>query len=146
MVLTKYQIVGSGEFLNQANDMKTLGFIWEHENIKNGIKNFKEFHYSISPRKSEILEYLKNGETIAVTMNIIESLYEGDNNIIGGVTYLTDGKWIWPNYLIYYLEKFNIEINNEFVDYVLEKKNKESVKNIDKKKAMNYLKEMKIVI
>jgi 6-phosphogluconate dehydrogenase len=76
--------VESGEFLNQANNMKALGFIKEHESINNEFKSFKEFHYSIHPYKDEILKYLKTGQTIAVTMNIIRSLFKGDNNIIGG--------------------------------------------------------------
>ncbi|WP_136467458.1 hypothetical protein [Flagellimonas onchidii] len=126
--------------------MKALGFVKEHENMNNEVKNFEEFHYSINPYKNEILKYLKTGETIAVTMNIIKSLYNGDDNIIGGVVYFTDGNWIWTNYLIYYLEKYNIEINNEFVDYVLGKKSNEQKDNLNKQKAIKYLKEMKILV
>ncbi len=138
-------MLAPARYLNQVNSMEFLGLIKEHESINRGVKSFKEFNFTISPYKDEILKYLKNGESIAVTMNMVESLYDGDNNIIGGLTYLSDGKWIWTNYLIYYLEKFDIEITDEFVEYVLNKKNMQSEKNFNKQNAIKYLNEKKIV-
>ncbi len=99
--------------------MKTIGFISEHENNILNSKYCKSFnHHNFSKlysNKKEILNYLKKGESIGSRMEIIRSLYPNDSEIIGGVIYLTDGVYVWPNYLIYYFEKYNIEIEEDFI-------------------------------
>lgn len=108
--------------------MKPLGFISEHTPSKIS-KNFDEYTVNVSnPFKKEIINYLRKGKLIAVSMHIIESLISDE--VIGGVIYRSDGEWIWAEYLSYYLEKINIEIPNEFILHV--KKQKKSKQfNID---------------
>jgi hypothetical protein len=97
--------------------MKILGFILEHSESSFS-KKFDDYSFNIqNPYKKEILEYLRKGKTVAVSMNIIESLIDGE--IIGGSAYQSSGDWIWPSYLAYYLEKIDIEIIDDFTQFVI---------------------------
>ena len=105
--------------------MKYTGFIKNyHPNIE-GIKNFRDIQFDFYQNdKNQIVEYLESGSKIAVSMHIIESLIPNDSKVIGGLFYFTDGKWIWTNYLIYYLKFYNIEIESDFITHIREQKYK----------------------
>lgn len=99
--------------------MKYIGFIKNyHPNIKN-LKLFKDLNFGITySDKKEIIKYLEQGTKIAVSMHVIDSLFPTDNNIIGGLIYICDGEWVWPNYLNYYLEHYDIEIDKDFISHI----------------------------
>lgn len=102
--------------------MKIYGFIKEHTE-SDFSKSFIDYKYHQEvDNKEEILYYLKSGYLIAATMHVIKSLF--DNEIIAGVSYYTDGKWIWPNYLYYYLENYDIEIPQDFQYHIFKNINK----------------------
>ena len=97
------------------------------------------------PEKSKdiILDYLlRRGIAIATNMQVVKSLEKNDNTILGGVVYFTDGIWIWPNYLSYYLRNFDIEISLAFKKFIME----QNIRNdlIDTNEAIAFLKKSKI--
>ena len=97
------------------------------------------------PEKSKdiILDYLlKGGIAIAINMQAIKSLERNDNTILGGIVYFTDGVWIWPNYLSYYLRNFDIENPLAFKRFIMA----QNIRNdlIDTNKAIAFLKQSKI--
>lgn len=119
--------------------MKIVGLIKEYDNniiSKSYIEYKKNCLYS---SKEKILDYLNNGISIAVTMNVVKSLAVNDNSIIGGINYMTDGYWIWPNYIIYYFKKESIELPTEFIEYILNKK-MPSIDDINKLEVIDFLK------
>jgi hypothetical protein len=36
---------------------------------------------------------------------------------VGGVTPMTDGVWFWPAGLIYFIEKYNVRVPQQFIDH-----------------------------
>ena len=97
--------------------MKFVGFISEHESsvIKVG-DQLNELLRNKAVRcrdKERILHYLQNNTLlIAFLHNIFD-----DSSSIGPYIIYTDGKWIWPNYLSYYLKKFAyFHLPNEFIE------------------------------
>lgn len=54
--------------------------------------------------KRAFIQYLKNGIRIADSPTYLRD--EIDGAAIGGTSYYTDGEYIWPNYYVYYLNKY----------------------------------------
>ena len=68
--------------------------------------------------KKTILDYLKKGTSIFVRTDILHDIFTGDtisyeNCVLG------DNKYIWSNELIYYVEKYNAELPDEFIKLIL---------------------------
>ncbi|WP_289665160.1 hypothetical protein [Flavobacterium panacagri] len=119
--------------------MKLIGVISEY-NQELSKKKFSEYKTGIEYQNKEtILTYLKNGIPIAVTMQIVRSLIKNDNSIIGGISYLTDGYWIWPNYLHFYVENLSIELPSDFVNFISKNREISYVSDAEKHKAINLL-------
>ena len=124
--------------------MKIIGLIEEHSNRNKFSQPYKEFRKGIfNSSKLQILDYLNQGVLFATTMQVVSSLEANDKTIIGGIAYYTDGKWIWPNYLVYYLTKYDIEIPKYFVDSTKEIGNINN--KIDVEKAISFLKNNNII-
>lgn len=116
--------------------MKYFGFIKEHDNYNyaTSIKNLIAQENSENFHREEILQYLKKGKLCVAWMGFVEDAmnprfndedYE-DNDFMGYTAVDTDGKWYWPEYIVTYLEKYpTMEIDNEFVNYVIKNKDKE---------------------
>lgn len=105
--------------------MKFIGFIKEHhlpiirgsERVTPNLETKLYEKYVLS----KILDFLEGGVSIAVEMHVIFSFL--DNKGICGMSYMTDGYWIWPSYLAHYLEHGKIVLNDNFIDYVLHANN-----------------------
>lgn len=64
--------------------------------------------------KSNVLEYLNHGIVISVTTSQCDRCLLCSCIIDRSYGYLTDGIWIWNNYLTHYIEHHNIVIPNDF--------------------------------
>lgn len=64
-------------------------------------------------KKNEIRSYLLSGKTAGVVLGCVRS-FDGTNLSIQPYT---DGNWIWPEYLVYFIEKYNISLPKEFMDH-----------------------------
>lgn len=121
--------------------MQLLGFIREYEQ-NNSLKKFKEYKlFEKNSRKAQVLKYLRNGIPIATKMHIIESLKNDDDTILGGIIYFSDGFWIWTNYYIYYLDRYDMEIDIDFINHL--HNNKFEIK--DTNSIVSFLKEHNIL-
>lgn len=123
--------------------MRLIGIISEYNDELDG----KKFHdYKIKcdyQNKEVILNYLQKGTSIAVTMQVVKSLIKDDISIIGGVSYLTDGYWIWPNYLNFYVDKLSIELPSDFLNFISKNGPIKLINDDQKLEAINFLKLLK---
>jgi hypothetical protein len=68
--------------------------------------------------KEKILAYMKSGALSAFTSEPVhdrltgEEVKEADNQ-------RTDGEFIWYESWIYHFEKYNLKLNDDFIEYVL---------------------------
>lgn len=71
-------------------------------------------------KKEYILNYLNNSEVIIETLGIIPDVYSENGlqsqEYMGSGNYVSDGEWIWVDYLPYYVNKYNFDIPNDFID------------------------------
>ena len=84
--------------------MKFAGILREHEGglIKVG-KSLTELIVSANEEiedLAQIIAYLKKGTYV---MGFLHYVYDSNNNPIAPMVYYSDGKWVWPSYLSYYL-------------------------------------------
>jgi hypothetical protein len=78
------------------------------------------------PNQDKVLAYLRSGLILAYPMgadlldwldlpNKANPWIEGRR--LGGVTPLTDGEWFWYAGLIHFVEKYNVRLPQEFLDF-----------------------------
>lgn len=76
--------------------------------------------------QKEILEYLRSGLILGVTMgsNLPDwfdrtnrANVEIDGEKWGGTTEMSDGTWFWYAGLIYFVEKYNVKLPDEFIEH-----------------------------
>lgn len=61
--------------------------------------------------------------SIFCNQNPIENddVIDSSKGTAGTPTVYTDGKWIWPGDLAYYVKNYHLELPQEFLDYMQEK-------------------------
>jgi len=85
--------------------LKFIGFISEYNpEIANAIpyKSYFKGNAIEEMYRHKVLEYVKSAIPLAATMRGIKDLASGE--FIGSDACCTDGKWVWPDYMMYYLE------------------------------------------
>lgn len=102
--------------------MRYIGFIKEYDNIPESFSlNSYRKQNDNNKEIESIISYLKNGNIALSWMGVFIDVE--NKNFIAPQIYYTDGEWIWPAYLIYYLERdkfFNL--GKEFIDSLKSKK------------------------
>lgn len=70
-------------------------------------------------QKSVILQYLKNGKDAGVTCSSVFD-YVKKEYIPQTIHLYTDGEFFWNDEDIYYFEKYNLQLNEEFINKMLQ--------------------------
>ncbi len=98
--------------------MKLVGFIKEHNSVEES-QTLNElvngFNYD-DDVKTEVIKYLNRGELIVSWMGYFFDLVTKEP--ITPDSYFTDGTWIWPGYLPHYLTKYNVKIDDLFIENI----------------------------
>lgn len=72
--------------------------------------------------KSYIVNYLKSGRVSSASPSIVYDIISGEK-INQHLEMLNDGKYAWRSDTIYYFEKYNMKLSDEFIDHVLSRCN-----------------------
>ena len=95
--------------------MKYVGFVTESDEIKESVR-FDDLVKIPESYDTETLEkieqYLSAGQIVFGWMGY--SVDPLTKQFISPHCYLTDGKWVWPHYYYYYIEKYGVEVDPEF--------------------------------
>jgi hypothetical protein len=68
--------------------------------------------------KETVIKYLKLGKIQVAAPGIINDIIDG-NRINLTLAYMTDGEFCWRSDLVYYYEKYNIKLPDDFIKKVL---------------------------
>ncbi len=68
--------------------------------------------------KEKVLDYLKSAKIVAVSPSIPRDVITQER-IPGDFCYYSDGKYSWRSDTIYYFEKYNLKLEDEFIQHVL---------------------------
>ena len=63
----------------------------------------------------KICTYLSSGIVIAETPGVVNDVIDPDKGVAGTPTALTDGTWVWPGDLAYYVKNYRLKLADEFI-------------------------------
>ncbi len=64
----------------------------------------------------KICNYLSNGTTVIVCPGITTDVIDETAGVAGTGSSCTDGIWLWPDDLAYYIRKYNIALPDDFMN------------------------------
>jgi len=70
----------------------------------------------ISTTKQQVLQYLQSGVEAGIVMMVEYDHFTEPEACLGTVALLSDGNWIWPSSLAYYVDKYEVRLPAEFLD------------------------------
>lgn len=70
------------------------------------------------PNKSRILQYLRSCKVIAAAPGRMRDVFS-DKPIQGEMLVYSDGTYYWNTEAIYYFEKYNMKLPDEFINRIL---------------------------
>ena len=99
--------------------LKKVGFFKE-------LKHGDEFELSLKksmrniPLENEdkIIDYLDNGISLYVTAGLVSDVLDKSKGVIRNLEILTDGTWVWPSDLSYYVKFYHVELNTHFIEHI----------------------------
>ena len=111
--------------------MKLTGFILEHHSdIGTPLKEYTDNSANYLPDREKVIKYLKSGVVIFSWMGYVNDIDTGEPLVPD--SYMTDGFYVWPNYLIHYYEKYpRFLLDTEFTDSMIKGKFKIRPSKID---------------
>lgn len=68
--------------------------------------------------KEKICNYLENGEVLAACSRIVTDIITPEKGIIGAPDDMTDGVYLWPADLAYYVNEYNLKLPDEFIAHM----------------------------
>jgi hypothetical protein len=69
------------------------------------------------PDEDALIGYLRSGIRLADIMESTPDVISNDRHITGGSSILTDGEWVWRVDLAYYVERYHVALDEEFVKH-----------------------------
>lgn len=112
------------------NIMKRVGFFKE---LTHGDKNATSIKEIIGQntldKEPEIINYLNNGKVFCIAPGGVCDVLDESKGVIESLEILTDGEWIWPSDLSYYLQNYHIKLDEPFIEHI--KKNNWKIPDVD---------------
>ena len=68
----------------------------------------------------KVCTYLKSGIPLIVSPGTALDVIDEAKGVAGSPSILTDGKWAWSGVLSYYVKNYNIQLNDEFIETMIE--------------------------
>lgn len=97
-------------------NVKRVGY---YKEMPQGINSTESIYDYInkedSTRIKNICHYLESGVELVVTPEIVNDIIHPENGIAGIASTYTDGMWIWPGDLAYYVKVYKLKLPDEFV-------------------------------
>lgn len=98
---------------------KNLMALWSEFNPDSTRSLVKDFKVEADPRSIQILDYLNHGEVTMISLMESFDVFTGEV-IVKTRCMRTDGEFSWMNTLSYYVEKYNLQLPEEFVKRAIE--------------------------
>src|SRR3954468_21122957 len=67
--------------------------------------------------RDHVARYLANGSVLATTGERVFDVLQAEREEVGTLALQTDGRWVWPADLAYYVTKYNVVLPTAFVDW-----------------------------
>ena len=71
-----------------------------------------------SNQEKKIVGYLSDGTLFGVGMGVDTDILKADQPVIGTLDIITDGVWVWPATLKYWVVTYHIKLPTEFMKHM----------------------------
>jgi hypothetical protein len=72
--------------------------------------------YSQEPDEEKLLSYLSNGRIWVAVASLERCVF--CDHFAGPRTYMTDGKWLWPKFILHYVEVHDLQLPASFLEHI----------------------------
>jgi len=100
--------------------LKRQGYYKEMPHGDNADPSILDFIHKNKVYKDEICRYLRNGFVLAACGSVVKDIIHPEKGIVGSPDDLTDGTWIWPADLAYYVENYDLKLDDAFIKHMIE--------------------------
>ena len=94
---------------------KCVGFFFELTESDQKSKLHSLRCEAASANEPKIISYLKSGIDAGVSMVIERDVLAHPPKVLGEAILKSDGQWIWPVSLAYFVETYHIKLPNDFI-------------------------------
>lgn len=70
--------------------------------------------------EDKIVSYLRLSPTFAASGPMVDDVLDPSKKSIAPLETATDGEWMWPRDLAYYVERYHVELPEDFVNFMRE--------------------------
>ena len=96
--------------------LKTVGFYKEMLEGKETDESILDSIRKGNPSDTEkICSYLDNGIELVVIPTVCTDVIEPERGTSGVASQYTDGTWLWPGDLSYYVKNYNLKLPDDFI-------------------------------
>lgn len=92
--------------------LKGAGFYRSAEDVSDAASAME------NPWESMAVRYLEQGKTVLVSPHWVDDLLNAQMRRICQYSTLTDGTWIWPSDLVYYVKNYHVVLPEEFIEHM----------------------------
>ncbi|MCD8490307.1 MAG: hypothetical protein LRZ84_27165 [Desertifilum sp.] len=103
------------------NKVKQFGVFKEFRNLESDLSVLQYQHKNLQKNHEKIIKYLNSGVFYIAGLGVVRDGVSKENKIICPDHYLTDGCWVWPQELSYIVDKYNVHIPPDFLEYMSSK-------------------------
>lgn len=101
---------------------KKVGFYRELSCGEKGDLSIKDaIRQTADYEKENVLNYLCSAPLLSIAPGLSRDVIDSSHPIIGTMSIRTDGVWEWPGDLAYYIEKYNLCLPKEFLEFMVSK-------------------------
>jgi hypothetical protein len=70
------------------------------------------------PDEQRILGYLRDGSMLVIAGVGLDDFFDSAKKGIAPLKILTDGEWLWPGDLAYYVREYHVALPAEFIEHM----------------------------
>ena len=102
--------------------LRRVGFFRELNHGDQDGERLSELVRAVKTNEEEgIVAYLESGVLLIGTPGLTRDVLDPTSPIIGPPHVLTDGVWMWPADLPYYVKKYHVELPADFIERIRER-------------------------
>jgi hypothetical protein len=68
--------------------------------------------------EQQVVAYLKDAPVLVASPGLVDDVLDGSRRRVAALHIRTDGVWMWPSDLPYYVETYHVQVPGEFVRHM----------------------------
>ncbi|WP_231493981.1 hypothetical protein [Nocardiopsis sp. CNT312] len=98
--------------------MKSMGFFQEPPHADRRGESLRECVWlGDESMKERIAHYLDRGSVVVAATRILHDILDEGRSPICSLHILTDGVWLWPSGLPFYVRRYNVRVPHDFISH-----------------------------